>query len=117
MTDTMTSRNIDFSSWNTLYMCMCMYVCVCVCVFICLCVFINEILMSAEGRFKWTVFSNFLTKSVSNSLVIHTCYMLEPALPSLFDHRKNTLLSADHLASHLSNSTSPPLFRPSKDQI
>ena len=73
------------------------------CVFMCVCFSINKILISAEGNFKWNIFSSFQPKSICQTLVRFTCYILHTALSSSFDHMTNIVTSGNHFASYLSN--------------
>ena len=93
------------------YICMCVRVCVCVCfcVFFCF----SVILMSAWRQFQLTIFSNYSTKIYMQYPLHLTCCMIHPKISSLFTNPRNIVICASHVASHLSNSTRPPLTRPS----
>ena len=62
-----------------------------------MCFSINKILISAEGHYKWTIYSIFQPKSICQTLVRFTCYILHPALSSSFDHMTNIVTSANQL--------------------
>ena len=94
-----------------------MHVCACVCVCMFLCVLLFQ--CNFNVGMKAIPVDHFLQlfHKIYMQYPLHlTCCMIHPKISSLFTNPRNIVICASHVTSHLSNSTRPPLTRPSQCQ-